>query len=265
MVYQTTVQNTNSIHFGSAKVEAGPSVGSLVNIGLAAGIEFNEEFELIYLVPDNGARIAKGRKNHRAVIKFDMMELYMDNIYSLRGGADTKTPTAGSSTPVVDERHVLTGTTGCRFNFKNGANTICTSITVKNAAGDSGILGTDYVLYQDAAGYTCIARISGSTTIATGDNVKVSYTYTPNASVSLSSGGLTTITPQVVRLTNVDAAGKKFEVTVYSAISQKGISMKFPADDSEKSLVIPFELTGEVDISRTAGDQLFKILDEQGV
>lgn len=265
MVYQTSVQQTNSIHFGSAKVEAGATVGALVNIGLAEGIEFDESFELIYLVPDNGARIAKGRKNHRATVKFNMMELYMDNIALLRGGADTKTPVAGSSTPVVDERHVLTGTTGCRFNYKNGANTICTSISVKNAAGDSAVLNTDYVLYMDASGYTCIARVSGSTTIPSADNVKVSYTYVPNASVELSSGGLTTITPQIVRLTNVDAAGKKFEITVYSAVSQKGINLKFPSDDSEKSLVIPFELTGEVDITRTAGDQLFKIVDEQGV
>jgi hypothetical protein len=265
MVYQTTVQQTNSIRFGSAKIEAGPTVGALVNLGLAANVEFNEESELIYVVPDNGARIAKGRKNHRATVKFDMMEFYLDNVYMLRGGADTKTPVAGSSTPVVDELHALTGVIGVRLNHKNGDGSICTAISVKDSAGSSAVLNTDYVLYVDSAGYTCIARVTGSTVITTGEVAKISYTYVPNASVELSSGGLTTITPQIVRVTNVDAAGKKFEVTVYSAISQKGISMKFPADDSDKSLVVPFELTGEVDITRTAGDQLFKIVDEQGV
>jgi hypothetical protein len=249
------------------KIEAGATVGALVDIGLAQNIEFNEEYENIYLVPDNGPRVLKGRKNHRAGIKFDMFEFYIDNVYNLRGGsgADTKGTVAGSSTPVVDERHVLTGTTGCRFDHKNGDNTICTSISVKNAAGSSAVLNTDYVLYLDPAGYTCIARVSGSTTIPTGDNTKVSYTYVPNASVSLSSGGLQTITTNVVRLTNTDSAGKKFEITVYKATNQKGIVMKFPADDSDKNLVIPFELQGEVDSTRTAGDQLFKIVDEQGV
>jgi hypothetical protein len=156
------------------KIEAGATVGALVDIGLAQNIEFNEEYENIYLVPDNGPRVLKGRKNHRAGIKFDMFEFYIDNVYNLRGGsgADTKGTVAGSSTPVVDERHVLTGTTGCRFDHKNGDNTICTSISVKNAAGSSAVLNTDYVLYLDPAGYTCIARVSGSTTIPTGDNTK---------------------------------------------------------------------------------------------
>jgi hypothetical protein len=194
-----------------------------------------------------------------------MMELYMDNIYSLRGGADTKTPTAASPVTVTDELHTLTGVVGTRLNFKNGANTIVSTVSVKDSADGAAVINVDYVLYLDSAGYTCIARVSGSTVITTGEVAKVTYTYTPSASVSLSSGGLTTITPQIVRLTNVDAAGKKFEITVYSAISQKGISMKFPSDDSEKSLVVPFELMGEIDSTRTAGDQLFKIVDEQGV
>jgi hypothetical protein len=165
MGYQTSAQHTNSIHFGSAKVEAGATVGALVNIGLAEGIEFDESFELIYLVPDNGARIAKGRKNHRATIKFNMMELYMDNIYSLRGGADTKTPVAAAPVTVTDELHTLTGIAGVRLNYKNGAGTIVTSITVKDSADGACSQNTDYVLYLDSAGYTCIARVTGSTTL----------------------------------------------------------------------------------------------------
>jgi hypothetical protein len=265
MGYQTSVKHTNSIHFGSVKIEAGATEGTLVDLGLAANTEFNEEYDNIYLISDNGPKILKGRKNHVANVKFDMIELYMDNIASLRGGADTKTPVAASPVTVTDELHTLTGVNSARLLNKNGANTIVTSITVKDSADGSCILNTDYVISVDPAGYTTIARVSGSTTITTGEQVKVSYTYTPNASVTLSTGGLQTITPQLVRLTNTDVNGKVFQITVYKATNQKGITLKFPADDSDKNLVLPFELKGEIDSTRTAGDQLFKILDEQGV
>lgn len=265
MVYQTSVQNTDTIKFGSAKVEAGAAVGSLTNLGLAANIEFSEEYDLIELVPDNAPKIPKGKKNHRATVKFDMWEVNMDNVYLLRNGGDTKTPVAASPVTVTDELHTLTGVSGVRLDHKNGAGTIVSTISVKDSADGACVLNTDYVLYVDAAGYTCIARITGSTTLTSGEVAKVTYTYTPNASIDLSTGGLQTITPQIIRLTNVDTAGKKFEVTVYKATNQKGISMKFPADDSDKNLTVSFELKGEVDTTRTAGDQLFKIVDEQGV
>lgn len=264
MPYQTNIQHSNSIKFGSAKVEAGATIGSLVDIGLAANVEFSDDWDPVDIIPDNGPKIHKGKKNHRAVVKFEMWELYLDNIYSLRGGGDIKTPVAASPVTVTDEQHTLTGVVGERLNFKNGANTIVTAITVKDSANTSCVQNTDFVIYIDSAGYTCIARTTGSAILTSGETAKVSYTYTPNASVSLTSGGLQTITPQIVRLTNTDAAGKIFQVTVYRATNQKGITLKFPADDSDKNLTIPFELEGEVDTTRTAGDQLFKIYDEQG-
>jgi hypothetical protein len=243
----------------------GATVGALVDLGAAVNIEFNEDYDLIMLVPDNAPPIPQGRKNHRAVVKFDLLEVNMDNVASLRGGADTKTPVAASPVTVTDERHVLTGVTGCRFDYKQGAGTICTAITVKNAAGTSAVLNTDYVLYLDAAGYTCIARVSASVTIPTGDNVKVTYTYTPNASITFSSGGLQTLTTQIIRLTNTNTAGKKYAITLYKALNQKGLSFKLPADDTDKPWTASFELRSDIDSTRTAGDQLFSISDEQGV
>jgi hypothetical protein len=160
---------------------------------------------------------------------------------------------------------MLSGTTGCRLDHKNGSGAIVTAITVKDSVGTSTILNTDYVLYLDSDGYTCIARTTGSTVITTGETVKVSYTYTPNASITLSSGGLNTIAARVVRLTNTNSAGKVFRITVYAAKNQGGIELKLPSDDADESLAPSIELKGVVDTTRTAGDQLFEVYDEQGV
>lgn len=265
MTYQTTVQRSSAIKFGSMKVEVGSAIDSLTDIGVASDIEFNESFDLIQLVPDNAPVIPIGKRNHKATVKFNMWEINLDAIYLLRNGGDTKTPTAASSTPVSNELHTLTGVTGVRLNHKNGAGTIVTSVTVVDSADGATVQNTDYVLYVDSAGYTCIARVTDSSVITSGETVKVSYTYTPNASITLSSGGTQAINVSVVKLTNTNAAGKVFSISIYKATNQKGIELKFPPDDSDKNLSVGFELAGTLDATRTAGDQLFAIYDEQGV
>jgi hypothetical protein len=121
------------------------------------------------------------------------------------------------------------------------------------------------VLYLDSEGYTCLARVSGSTTITTGEVVKVTYTYTPSASTTFSTGGLDTVNPKVIRLTNTDSAGKKFQITVFSATPQKGLEIKFPGDEAGDNWKPVIELKGIRDDSLTAGAQLYEIVDEQGV
>jgi len=265
MPYQTTVQDPNQIRFGSAKVEVGASVGALVNLGAAQSIKFEEKFDVVYLKPDNAPKKQIDVTNHEASVTFSMMEVNLANLNTIRGGMDTYTTVAGSSTPVTNETHTLTGTTGCRLNHKNGAGTVVTVVTVKNASDSSAVLNTDYVLYLDSEGWTCIARVSASTVLTSGGVAKVNYTYVPSASRTISTGGLTTISPRVVRLTNVDSAGKKFEITVYSATSEGGITLEFPADDGDEPMMPEVTLVGVCDATRTAGDQLFTIVDEQGV
>jgi hypothetical protein len=42
MPRQTTVQDSNTIRFGSAKLEVGPNVGALTDLGAVNGVVFNE-------------------------------------------------------------------------------------------------------------------------------------------------------------------------------------------------------------------------------
>jgi hypothetical protein len=263
--YQTTVKDGNQIRFGSAKVEVGASVGALIDLGAAKDIKFEESFDVVYLTPDNAPKKQIAVKDHEAKVTFSMMEVNLANLNTIRGGMDTYDTVDGSSTPVTDEAHTLTGVKGVRLNYKNGDGTLVTISGAKDTAGTTAVPNTDYVAYLDPEGYTCVARVAASTIITDGDGIKVSYSYTPSASRSMSTGGLNTITPRVVRLTNTNSAGKKFEITVYSATSEGGIKLEFPADDGDEPLMPEITLNGVVDATRTAGDQLFKIVDEQGV
>lgn len=263
--YQTSAQKMNSIRFGSAKIEVGETAEDLVDLGLATSVEFTEEYEPITLKPDNGPEIIVGIKEHTATVKFEMWELELNNLALIRGGIDTCVPVAGTAETATEEEHVLTGVEGVRLNFKNGDGTLVTISEATDAAGTTVVQNTDYIAYLDSAGYTCIARVSESTDLKTGDTIKVTYGYTPAESIKLSTGGLNTVNPRVVRLTNTNSLDKKFQITVYAAKNQGGIELQLPADDADEPLKPTIELRGIVDPTRVAGDQLFEILDEQGV
>ena len=262
--YQTSAQNKDTIRFGSAKIEVGETVGSLVNLGLATSVEFTEEYEPIVLKPDNAPEIVVGVKDHTATVKFDMWEVNLANLNLIRGGLDTLTSVTGSSTPVASEGHVLTGTNFVRLDHRNGNGAEVSTIVVKDSTAATAVRNTDYVVAVDEAGYTCIARVTNSTVITDGEEVKVSYSYTPHESTTLSSGGKNEVSARVVRLTNTNAAGKVFRITVYAARNQGGITLALPADDGDEPLKPTIELKGICDTTRTAGDQLFEIYDEQG-
>lgn len=263
--YQTSAQHSETIRFGSAKIEVGETEESLVNLGLATGVKFTEEYTPVVLKPDNAPEIVVGVKDHSATVEFEMWEVNLTNLNLIRGGIDTLSSVVGSETHVIAETHTLTGTNFVRLAHKNGDGSEVASIDVKNAADAEAGRNTDYVVAVDEEGYTCIARVANSTVIPDGGGIKVSYSYTPYAATTLSSGGKNTVSARVVRLTNTNAAGKKFEITVYAAKNQGGIELALPADDGDEPLKPTITLKGICDTTREAGDQLFKIVDEQGV
>jgi hypothetical protein len=275
---QTTPQLQNAITMSSAKIEmrAYGSTGAYTDLGLANGINFTEEIKPAELKSDNGSPITLDLEEHSATVKFDLLEQDLTKIYALRGGAsglDTYATQAATPVTVTDELHVLNGTVSTGLvavplDYKNGANTLVTSITVKDNADTSAVLNTDYTISLGSDGYTRIARTTGSTVLTDGDTAKVSYTYTPLANKSLSSGGKSTIGYLEVKLTNVkNIAGtdKTKSILVYKAQVQTGLDYKLPAADSTDPWAYPVELKAYDDATRTAGDQLFKIVDEQGV
>lgn len=260
---QTTVQDSNTIRFGSAKIEAGATVGTLVDLGAANGVVFNETWDVVKVKADNAGEVVLGIKNQKATVTFDMMESNLTNLNILRGGIDTYATVAAAPVAVTDESVTLNSVVATRLLNKNGAGTIVTGIVVTNSGAVPYTLNTDYTVGIDSAGYTVITRIAGGG-IADGETVLVDYTYTPNASKTLSSGGLETMTAKVLRLTNTNEAGNDYQITFYKAQSNQGIQYTMNSDDSVDPNVVNISIECTRDESRTAGDQLFEIVDEQG-
>lgn len=270
---QTTPQLLNSITMGSAKIEmrAYGSTGAYTDLGLASNIEFTETITPAELKADNASPISIDLQEHSATVKFDLLEQDLTKIYALRGGSgglDTYATQAAEAVSVSNEAHTLTGTQMVALDHYNGDGSEVGSIVVTDASSNAAVRNTDYVITVGSDGKTYIGRVAASTVISTGEGVLVDYSYTPLANKSLSSGGKSTIGYLEVKLTNlknISGTDKAKTITVYKVQVQTGLDYKFPAGDSTDPLSYPVELKGYDDATRTAGDQLYKIVDEQGV
>jgi hypothetical protein len=270
---QTTPQLEDAITFGSAKVEmrAYGSTGAYTDLGVGTGIEVEETITPATLEPDNASPMVIDLSEHSVTFKMNLWELDFTKIYALRGGSsglDSYSTQAAEAVTVTDERHVLTGTTGVRLDNRNGAGTVVTSVTVTSATDTACSQNTDYVLYVDGEGYTCIARVGNSTNLPSGNNAKIDYTYTPLASKTWSTGGKSDLGYIELKLTNVrsiSGSDKTKIITIYKAQVTSGLVMKFPAAKDSTPLEYPLEMIAYDDATRTAGDQLFSVVDQQGV
>lgn len=264
---QTTVQNANTVRFGSGMLEVGETVGTLVNLGAMTGINFEESWDTVSIMSDNAGLITQRIKNHQAKISGDLIEIDLENLYLIRGGLDIYADADTTPVAITNEAVTLTDTDFIRLAHKNAAGTEVASITVTSTSGGGTTYDrdADYVVSVDSEGWTGIARASVASDIADNATVYVDYTYTPVTSKTLTTGGLATIDPRVVRITNTDENGKIFRITVYKATNETGIKLELQSDDADDPNSIPIELTGTLDTTKTAGAQLFEIYDEQGV
>jgi hypothetical protein len=266
MPYQQRVINPGAIPIGSVKVEVGDDISSLASLGTGGGAKFAEKITVNDLISDNGGLVKSVIKEHICEVSYNMWEFDLDVMRQIRGGIDTYSTISGSATEVTGEAHGTGWTIGTPFKltYKNGANTIVASIAVK-AGGGALTAGTDYNTFvgdgsNGLLGYTYIVPITAQTLAITAD-----YTYTPFAAQIIKTGGLTSISSKVVRLTNTNDDGKIFRITIYKAQNSDGISIDFPSDEEVKNWENTVKFTGRKDANRTAGDQLFEIYNEQAV
>jgi len=262
---QTTVQRPEAVRFGSAKFEVGSSLGSLINLGALRNVQIAESWEELKVESGNAGVLERRIRNQKVAISADWLEWDLESADKLRGGIDVYSTVSGSSTPVTDEHVTLTGTNFVRLANKNGNGSEVSSIVVTHLSGTPTYMrNTDFIVGVDSAGYTCIARIAGGG-ISDGQEVLVDYNYTPNVSKKLTSGGKFTMSPRVVRLTNTNEAGKNLTIAVYYANTGAGLTIPFPDDNADDAMVVGINLVGEIDPSRTKGEQLYEIVDEQSL
>ena len=166
-------------------------------------------------------------------------------------GTDSYELSAGSwdAQPRVGDHIYVTG-------FTEAANNGAKTVTV--VAADK--ITVSETLTNEVEGDT-INIVRGA--IQDAATVYCDYDYTPLTSRTYTSGGATSKTARIVRLTNTDVNDKTWIMLVHKAYIGDGLSMDFPADDDRNPVPCPITLIGKLDSSRTSGDQLFNITDTQ--
>jgi len=224
---------------------AGTEVASIsVDDAAAAAVTYVRDCDYVVVTKDNGyTTIARA---YPTVIEgTDVTKIAVDNAgktYTLSLGTWDKTPAIGD--------HITFAGFGEAGN--NGVKTV--------TASTSTVITVDETCTTEAEGATITSTMGG---IADGATVYVNYTYTPLASHTYTSGGATSKTARIVRLTNTDVNDKTWIMLVYKAYIGDGLSMDFPADDDRNPVPCPITLIGKIDSTRTSGDQLFGITDTQ--
>lgn len=202
----------------------------------------------------------------------ELIELYVPTLNLIRGGIDLATSVAG--TPVVGFSDPFTaGQWGygdpvvLRQQNGSGAQLVMTSVT--GSVDGLLVLNTDYFVGVNQAGKTVLTVIDSATVTTETQTITAVYDYTPNASRSLSTGGLATINGRAWRFTNRQIVGvttKQRVIDVYKAFYEGGQTLTFNSDQADDPLtVIPVGVRAKLDSGRTDGDQLYKILDEVAV
>ena len=102
------------------------------------------------------------------------------------------------------------------------------------------------------------------------ENSSTASTYitsTPTAN-TFSSGGLNALTEKAFAFENttvIDGVSKVTVLVVYKAKLEQGLAFTAKTDhDTDPAMVSPFVLTGELETSRAAGDQLYIIESQLG-
>lgn len=244
---QTTIQKAPAIRQGSVRVQVGASFASLVDVGalrkpVMKSLSENQEIEF-----DNVDSLVKFVKGKRVQFTFDLAEVNLTNLAVLDGGIVNLSTVAGSATPVTDEAKGTGWVIGTpiKLNNKNGANTIVSTIVVKENAVTL-VLNTDYRTYvadgtNGELGYTYIVPVTARTLAIT-----VSYSYTPNASKNVTFNASGSKTLNCMRISNTDANGKLFQIDIENGTNFAPISMTFAGDVQDDVAILPVDFQGDL-------------------
>ena len=265
---QTTVQDATQMRFGEGKLEIGDDIGSLVNLGAIDNFKFQETFETIDVISQSTGLISVKKKNPRCRVSFDLIEINLFNLETIRGDSDTYDTVAGA--PVENHPYIVASGAWSydgfiELDYQNGDKSKITPDSVVGSIDGALVLNTDYFIIQETDDKWGIAIRDSATVTTLVQTITITYDYTPAANRYLSTGGdPIAIAPKVVRVTNTDSDGKTIVILVYAARNMEGIDITLPIPESGEFWKCPIVLEGRRDTTRSQKDQLFKITDEQG-
>lgn len=267
---QTTVQKSDAIRIGSVKMEVAETVaGPWTDLGALRGAQVQETFEKVKVESDNAGTIKEYIKDQMVQIQAQLLEYDVEVLDKLRGDIDEYSTTAGSlvsgATQTIDSGDWAYE----EFIPIENQNGDGSAITVNSvSATDPATLteGTDYFVVKDDEGvYGIIVTDSANMTGGDGEtqDLTIDYDYTPNTAKNVTTGGKKTLSNFAVRLTNQNEDGNDWKLLIYKCTIDEGLNYTYSSDEADDVTPMPISFTGILDTSRSAGDQLYSIVDEQ--
>jgi hypothetical protein len=253
---QTTIQKSTAVRLGSVKLEVGESLLSMVNVGALRGVSWVQKGKTDEILFDNTEKIKKFSDGNIFALKANLCEIDWANIQVMNDGQVEIVSNPATLQTVVAEAHGTGWTIGqpIRATYKNGDNTIVGSIVVKQGA-TTLTLNTDYRTYvsdgtNGVSGYTYIVPL-----VAYATAITFGYTYTPNASKTITFNASGTKVGKYIRITNTDSNGLTQVFTMSGTSNLSPIEISFASDNEANVSEMPIELEGT----------MVSIVDEQAV
>lgn len=210
----------------------------------------------------------KQYKNQTIDASLTLADINPDALTALSGGMLTKTTTAGSANTDVPDQVIASGAFALNTPVNLVLETSATDSTKLKASAEPTITsvtgsvdgalseGTGYEIIVDAnsfSGYS-IVFLTGVDLV---QSITIDYaSVTPIATTTL-TGGSSTYVPDTIALRFYDeASGRTMDIHAAN-VNSGGFAFGFKASDSDGVEEMALSFTGQLDTTRTSGDQLF--------
>lgn len=207
-------------------------------------------------------------KNMSIEATFSLAQQELSNLHKLMSGS-TAYASVAAAPVAATKTYAIAGWAFAKFipfEHQNGAGTVPASISVESPNSTVLTLNTDYSIVQDANSKWGIILIDTAAVDPATNALEVNYTYTPSASRTLSMGSASVdVAARALRISKELDTGKWWTMTIYAAVNTSGLTFSLPRYDADDIAVQEITMTGQLDVTRSDLDQLFKIEDQYGI
>lgn len=270
---QTSIQNKQTIRYGSAQVLIGSRFDQLIDIGAARSVALKETVTTVDVESDNAGVIASLVSEHKMEVTLDNLEINFKRYFEMRGGIDNLEEYDGK-TEVKKEYVVEAGTYKIneliQVPFLNAdKSAVSIEKVYKKSSATCGQSPISNILIEEAS-YEKVGengiKIKSNNIKPNSDTLIIVYKQTPARMIRMGTGGKSsTIKPRCIMIVNTDANGKQLRIYLPQVSISSGLEFSFPADKSQDVIVNKLSFSATTNSNQKSGEQLAWYEDEQAV
>jgi len=251
----------------------GASDPSWTTLGCILGDTAGKHNFDVNVVECNDGTKSKQYRNETIAMSFILGNLNADNVAKMSAGMFSVTTTAGTPFTPVDQVISAGWTDKSTINIdmkatttSNSSRTTAEPVITTVTAATAGVLveDDDYTIVPSSnapSGWEIVINtVGGISGVLTSEEITIAYgSNTPIARTTITGGKSSgEFTNYAVRFVHVDSTSKERFMEIYSVNPESGsFAFSFRAVATGEIEQLPLTLTGELDGTRSNGDQLF--------